>query len=111
MRYLGAPEATTQQDFDYIENFRVDNVHKGAGTKLSLKERTVVRIDGFEHASLQFRIMIQRGRKQLISTGSQKLPDTKVEAMSSIFLVLDEGDYTLRLSFASSNSHIVRQPC
>ena len=112
VRYLGSPDsATTQQDFDYIENFRVDNVHKAAGTRFSLKERTVIRIDGFEHASLQFRISIQRGRKQLISTSSQKLPDTKVETMSSIFIVLDESDYMLRLSFASSNSHIVRQPC
>ena len=52
IRYLGAEDSPAQQDFDYIENFRVDNVHKSTGTKFTLKERTVVRIDGFEHANL-----------------------------------------------------------
>ena len=57
IRYLGADDGP-QQDFDYIENFRVDNVHKSTGTKFTLKEKTVVRVDGFEHASLQFRINV-----------------------------------------------------
>ena len=56
VRYLGAEDSSTQQDFNYIENFRVDNVHKSAGTKFTLKEKTVVRIDGFEHSSLMFRL-------------------------------------------------------
>ena len=86
-------------------------MHRSAGTKFTLKEKTVVRVGGFEHASLQFRITVSQGRRKISSTQSEKLPGTDAEAVSSVFLVLDEGDYSMRLVFASGNSHILRQPC
>ena len=51
-RYLGT-EDSPQHDFNYIEHFRVDNlIHEGRSTSFTLKEKTVVRIDGVEHDSL-----------------------------------------------------------
>jgi len=51
LRYLG--DTDVQQDFDYIEHFRVDNLkHEGRETKFTLKEKTVVRVDGIEHEAL-----------------------------------------------------------
>ena len=65
LRYLGAEDSKyNQQDFNYIEHFRVDNLkHEGRETKFTLKERTVVRIDGIEHDSLHFFIKIYKGKQ------------------------------------------------
>ena len=51
LRYLGELTSPQQQDFDYIEHFRVDNLSsEGRETKFTLKEPTLIRIDGVEHA-------------------------------------------------------------
>ena len=68
LRYLGDEDSDKpQQDFDYIEHFRIDNLrHEGRETKFVLKERTILRIDGVEHEFLQFFIHILKG-KQVIT--------------------------------------------
>ena len=60
-RYLGSPEKQrnmdrehVQQDFNYVENFRVDYAETSPITKFSLDEKTVVRIEGLEHNDLDF---------------------------------------------------------
>ena len=56
LRYLGdfaKDPSKPQQDFNYLEHFRVDNLrHEGRESTFTLKERTVVRIDGIEHEQL-----------------------------------------------------------
>ena len=72
LRYLG--DTDVQQDFDYIEHFRVDNLkHEGRETKFTLKEKTVVRVDGVEHDMLQFFFHIHKDGKVVASQEAQKL--------------------------------------
>ena len=76
-RYLGDDSALTQQDFNYIENFRVDNLKaKGRETSFTLKERTVVRIDGTEHEELQFFITILKGKHVVAGQDGALIQDT-----------------------------------
>ena len=98
LRYLGDPEDTIrgQQDFNYIENFRVDNLkHEGRGTAFTLTERTVVRIDGVEHEQLMFFLKIYKGKNVVAGQDESLLDGTETVLLPSIFTVLEAGDYKL----------------
>ena len=111
-RYLGDDSATTQQDFSYIENFRVDNLKaKGRETSFTLKERTVVRIDGTEHDELQFFITILKGKHVVAGQDGALIQDTESMLIPSIFTVLEAGDYVLHIGFLAREAEILRQPC
>ena len=111
-RYLGDDSATTQQDFSYIENFRVDNLKaKGRETSFTLKERTVVRIDGTEHDELQFFITILKGKHVVAGQDGALIQDTESMLIPSIFTVLEAGDYVIHIGFLAREAEILRQPC
>ena len=113
LRYLGEDSSKPQQDFNYVETFRVDNLkHIGRETTFSLQERTVVRLDGIEHESLQFFIKItQDGKTVAGQMKPAQLPNTDVYLVPSIFAVLDKGDYTIKIEFVAREAEILRQPC
>jgi hypothetical protein len=111
LRYLGETDGP-QQDFDYIEHFRVDNLKFfGRESKFTLQEKTVVRIDGVEHDYLQFHFKILQDKKVVAEQESHELIGTGVWLMPSIFVVLPAGDYSLQLSFVAKEAEILRQPC
>lgn len=97
LRYLGK-EGGSQQDFNYIEHFRVDNMqHTGRVTNFTLSERTVIRIDGIEHEQLSFFLKIYKGGGRNLVAGQDEsiIGDTETVAVPAIFTVLEPGEYSL----------------
>lgn len=72
-RYLGIPRDPTdksnflQQDFVYLDNYRIDFLHKSPQTRFTLTEKTVVRIEGLEHEHLDFTLKITKDKKTVAS--------------------------------------------
>ena len=114
LRYLGDPNDKNreQQDFNYIENFRVDNLkHEGRQTNFTLSERTVVRIDGVEHEQLMFFLKIYKGKSLVAGQDESLLEGTEAVLIPSIFTVLEPGEYNLRVEFVAREMEILKQPC
>ena len=112
LRYLGEVDVADQQDFDYIEHFRVDNLkHSGRETKFTLKEKTLVRIDGVEHAQLSFFIKILRGDEVVASQEGAILTSNNVRLIPAIFAVLEPGDYVMKIEFVAREAEILTEPC
>lgn len=77
-----------------MEHFRVDNLkHEGRETKFTLKERTVVRMDGVEHEDLSFFFKIYKGKQVVAGQEGHLLVGTEAVLIPSIFTVLEPGEY------------------
>ena len=90
----------------------MDNLkHAGRETKFTLRERTVVRIDGVEHDQLSFFIKILKGKEVIASQEEAKLESTKLNLVPAIFAVLEPGDYIMKMEFVAREAEILREPC
>ena len=109
-RYLRSVDSDLpQKDFYYIENVRIDNLKAATRTQFTLKEDTIIRIEGLGHDNISLKALIVENDKTPV--GMQKkvdLGDTQIKVDSSLFVVLPAGKYSLILKVISKDSHVLR---
>ena len=63
-RYLRSLDSDLpQKDFYYIENVRIDNLKTATKTRFTLKEDTIVRIEGLDHDNISLKAFILENEK------------------------------------------------
>lgn len=58
-RYLGSE---AQSDFEYLENFRIDQVSYNFNMKFTLEKETLVRFEGLQHKQIKFQLVLFKGK-------------------------------------------------
>jgi hypothetical protein len=85
--------------------------HEGRETTFTLKEKTIVRVDGMNHEQLSVYFKILKDNKVIATQEGKELQNTDLILHPSIFVVLEPGNYVLKIEFVARESELLRAPC
>ena len=97
-----------QQDFNYLENFRIDYLDSSPVTHFTLREKTLVRVEGLEHNELNFQLLIKKDNNVVAQYQRNKLNTISSSVIGSLFTVLDQGKYEFVMTFMAKDYNIIK---